>query len=430
VKARRNAGWAETTIGEICHLVNGRAFKPSDWTEDGLPIVRIQNLNRADASFNHYSGPVEDKFLIRPGELLFAWSGTPGTSFGAHVWSGGRAVLNQHIFKVEFDEQAIDKRFFAFAINQTLDDLIAQAHGGVGLRHVTKGVFEATPIGLPPLPEQRRIVAKLDQLSARSRAARDHLARTAKLAARAKQAILAAEFEKSTGTLRDLSPSTFYGPRFAKSAYVADGIPTLRTTDFRSDGAIRLSDAPRVSVAERDFGKWGLIDGDILVTRTGSIGKCAVYEAAMGPALPSAYLIRLRFDLERADPWFVYFALASPSGQRHLGSSATAITQPNVNAEAILSVPFPQVTLNVQRDTVRRIRAAFARIDRMTADAARAAHLLDRLDERLLAKAFRGELVPHDPADEPAEALLARIRAARDEAPRPRRGRRAAPSTR
>jgi type I restriction enzyme, S subunit len=61
----------------------------------------------------------------------------------------------------------------------------------------------------------------------------------------------------------------------------------------------------------------------------------------------------------------------------------------------------------------------------MIAAAARAAHLLERLDERLLAKAFRGELVPQDPADEPAETLLARIRAARAEAPRSRRGRRA-----
>lgn len=79
---------------------------------------------------------------------------------------------------------------------------------------------------------------------------------------------------------------------------------------------------------------------------------------------------------------------------------------------------------NAQCEMADRIEAAFARIDRLTAEAARAAHLLDRLDERLLAKAFRGELVPQDPADEPAEALLARVRAARGAAPSARRGRR------
>ena len=88
-------------------------------------------------------------------------------------------------------------------------------------------------------------------------------------------------------------------------------------------------------------------------------------------------------------------------------------------------LPIPLCSLDEQREIVRRIEATFARIDRLTAEAARAAHLLDRLDERLLATAFRGELVPQDPADEPAEALLARIRETHAWVPRSRRGRRA-----
>ena len=70
-----------------------------------MPIIRIQNLNDKDASFNFYDGPVDKRFAVERGDLLFAWSGTPGTSFGAHLWSGDSAVLNQHIFKVEFSFQ-------------------------------------------------------------------------------------------------------------------------------------------------------------------------------------------------------------------------------------------------------------------------------------------------------------------------------------
>lgn len=84
---------------------------------------------------------------------------------------------------------------------------------------------------------------------------------------------------------------------------------------------------------------------------------------------------------------------------------------------------FPIPTHGEQAEIVRRIESAFDRIDRLTEDASRAAHLLDRLDERLLAKAFRGELVPQDPEDEPAEALLARIREARTAVPKATRGR-------
>ena len=153
-------GWSRCTIGSVCKLVNGRAFKPTDWTQEGLPIVRIQNLNDPTAPFNRFDGEVRAQFLIDSGVLLFAWSGTPGTSFGAHIWNGGPAILNQHIFNVVFNESVIDKHFLRLAINQKLDELIDKAHGGVGLRHVTKGKVETTEIDIPPLDEQRRIVPR------------------------------------------------------------------------------------------------------------------------------------------------------------------------------------------------------------------------------------------------------------------------------
>ena len=85
------AGWVQTSIGAIADLENGRAFKPGDWGSTGLPIVRIQNLNRPDAPFNQFAGAVAERHIVRNGDLLFAWSGTPGTSFGAHIWRGPEA---------------------------------------------------------------------------------------------------------------------------------------------------------------------------------------------------------------------------------------------------------------------------------------------------------------------------------------------------
>ncbi|MFM9103124.1 MAG: restriction endonuclease subunit S, partial [Cyanobium sp.] len=185
-------GWVEAPIGELCDLRNGRAFKPVEWADEGTPIVRIQNLNKSSAKFKYYQGEIDPKHVLNGGELLFAWSGTPGTSFGAHIWEGGGAALNQHIFRVDFDIASIDKSFFRFAINQKLNDLIDIAHGGVGLRHVTKGKFEATEISLPPLNEQRRIAAKLDTTLAAVDACRQRLDGVADLLKRFRQAVLAA----------------------------------------------------------------------------------------------------------------------------------------------------------------------------------------------------------------------------------------------
>lgn len=156
--------WKWTKVGNIAVLFNGRAFKPSDWTEDGLPIVRIQNLNNDTAPYNHYNGEFDEEYHLYGGELLFAWSGTPGTSFGAHIWRELEGVLNQHIFKLLFDEENLDKHYFQFALNFQVVELIRLAHGSAGLQHVTKGVFQNTLIPIPPLAEQKRIVAKIEEL--------------------------------------------------------------------------------------------------------------------------------------------------------------------------------------------------------------------------------------------------------------------------
>ena len=156
--------WEWVRVVNITRLYNGRAFKPTDWTETGLPIVRIQNLNDPSAPFNRYDKTVEDDYHLFGGELLFAWSGTPGTSFGAHIWRNEEAVLNQHIFKLEFNEKCLYKPYLMHALNERVGSLIKAAHGSAGLQHVTRGVFEDTFIPIPPYNEQTRIVEKINAI--------------------------------------------------------------------------------------------------------------------------------------------------------------------------------------------------------------------------------------------------------------------------
>ena len=153
-------------FGDTCKLQNGRAFKPSEWCEAGTPIVRIQNLNNETKPFNYCDFEVEKRFHINSGDLLFSWSGTPGTSFGAFFWNRGKGFLNQHIFRVDVDEERFDKNYIRYAINSKLNLIIDQAHGGVGLKHITKGKLEAIEIPGCPLKEQKRIAAILDKADA------------------------------------------------------------------------------------------------------------------------------------------------------------------------------------------------------------------------------------------------------------------------
>ncbi len=163
--AIRLSNYPLVPIGEVCELINGRAFKPEDWKSidsGGLPIVRIQNLNTPDSQFNYYTGDVSAQHIINPRELLFSWSGSRGTSFGAHIWYGGKAVLNQHIFKVGFNEAQATKMYLFHALNNAVAEIEENLHGGVGLVHITKGNLERIKIPLPPLEVQKEIVAEIE----------------------------------------------------------------------------------------------------------------------------------------------------------------------------------------------------------------------------------------------------------------------------
>ena len=151
-------GWAISTVGEVANYMNGRAFKPTEWELEGLPIIRIQNLNDCKASYNYTTVTYEDKYLIKDGDLLFAWA----ASLGTYIWNGSNAWLNQHIFKVE-PKEYMDKSFLYYSFVYLISEFYRQSHGS-GMVHITKGKFENTPILIPPLTEQKRIVTALEEI--------------------------------------------------------------------------------------------------------------------------------------------------------------------------------------------------------------------------------------------------------------------------
>lgn len=157
--------WKWVRLGELIVNINGRAFKPSEWENAGLPIIRIQNLNNPSAKFNYFKGSIQDKYIVEKNDLLVGWSGTPGTSFGAFIWDGPKAVLNQHIFNSKPYLKSMPKEFLKLLINSRLNEMISKAHGGVGLRHITKEKFDNMPVPLPPISIQLQIVEKITNLN-------------------------------------------------------------------------------------------------------------------------------------------------------------------------------------------------------------------------------------------------------------------------
>ena len=339
-------------FGSTCSLQNGRAFKPEEWSDAGTPIIRIQNLNDETKSFNYCAFEVERRFHIDSGDLLFSWSGTPGTSFGAFFWHRGKAFLNQHIFRVDVDEKIADKRYIRYAINSRLDQIMDQAHGGVGLKHITKGKLEAVEIPLPALSEQRKIATILEKADAIRR--------------KREQAILLGDdFLRSVfmdmfgdpitnpkgfpiGTIRNLVATANYGSS-AKASETDGKYPILRMGNITYKGEIDLDRLKYIDLDEKEKSKYLVEKGDLLFNRTNSkelVGKSAVYDRDEQVVI-AGYLIRVRPN-EKGNNYYIAGYLNSVHGKATLQAIGKSIVgMANINAQEMqdISIMLPPIEL-------------------------------------------------------------------------------------
>ncbi|MCU4763586.1 restriction endonuclease subunit S [Bacillus cereus] len=157
--------WDVVALGDIADFINGRGFKPHEWSNSGLPIIRIQNLNGGQ-EFNYYEGEFNPKILIEPDTLLFAWSGSRGTSFGPHIWKGETGVLNYHTWKVVSNQKVI-KEFLYYSLRYITTKIENDSHGASALVHMQKGVMENYKIALPNLVEQEKLATVLQTLDSK-----------------------------------------------------------------------------------------------------------------------------------------------------------------------------------------------------------------------------------------------------------------------
>jgi type I restriction enzyme, S subunit len=166
--------WEVAAIGELCQLSGGNGFTPRDWSRDGLPIIRIQNLN-GSLDFNYYAGIPDLSWVVEPGDLLFAWAGTRGASFGPCLWSGPRGVLNQHIHRVT-PNRRVTKQFMYYLLRNMTSGVERRAHGfKQTLVHLRKHELTTWKIAVPSRDEQQSICEVLQTVESRLQSNCGHL---------------------------------------------------------------------------------------------------------------------------------------------------------------------------------------------------------------------------------------------------------------
>lgn len=191
--------------------------------------------------------------------------------------------------------------------------------------------------------------------------------------------------------LGEIMESSFYGPRFDKNDYVTQGgIPTIRTTDITLDGQISLENAPCVVVDAKKLELYRVLDGDLVLTRTGSsIGTMAIFRGD-GIALPSAYLIRFRFS-QLTSPEFILRILKSPFWKSLMVGNTTTTAVPNINATSLSAMPIPLPPLSEQQAIVARVGSLLERADAVAERLAVARQQAGALRQAVLREAFAEE---------------------------------------
>ncbi len=453
-------GWTQASLGDLADFTNGKAFKKEEWLETGKPIIRIQNLNNSSAKFNYADDSHEEKYLVRNGDLLVSWS----ASLGVYYWNSGDAWLNQHIFRVD-KLRGCDKNYLKYALEISIEDFYAKSHG-MGMVHITKGNFESHLVPLPPIAEQTRIAAKLDELLAQIETLKARIDGVLALLNRFRQSVLAAAISGRltedwrsqsaccepdnqplphrsntsdplpigwvTKTASEICGFITKGTTPPKEKMTAGhgDVPYIKVYNLTFTGALNFSIDPTFvdrNTHTIDLKRSIVRPGDVLMNIVGPpLGKVSIVPASYPEWNINQAIARFSAS-DGVSPRYLALCLRSDSVLNYATSRAKATAgQLNLTLEICRELPIPLPPTPEQTEIVRRVEQLFAFAEQLEARVKAAQTRIDHLTQSVLAKAFRGELVPQDPNDEPADVLLEGIKAQRATAPKAKRGRRAA----
>ena len=388
------AGWQSTTLGELGRYLNGRAFKKHEWATSGRPIIRIQNLTGSSEHFNFFAGEAEDRYVVRPGDLLVSWAAT----LGAYSWQGPEGVLNQHIFKVE---SKIDPKFHKYLLDHKLAELMQHTHGS-GMVHITRGRFDSLPVQVPNATEQRQIVELLDDHLSRLDAAAAGMA----LAGRRSRALV-------KSILIDLIPDEFAYPRhWRRSAVAGAGTvqlgrqrhpdwhigpnmkPYLRVANVFED-RIDGSNLKEMHWDEGTFERFKLQPGDVLLNEGQSpefLGRPAIYRGDPADVAFTNSLIRFKANPEVLPEFALLVFRRHMHAGRFTRESRITTNIAHLSASRLKSVEFPIPPLPEQRELVATASERLSAVSRLDSHRIVADKRAQSLRRALLEAAFSGRL--------------------------------------
>ncbi|WP_226889367.1 restriction endonuclease subunit S [Nostoc sp. MG11] len=473
-------GWAWIKLGDVEEKI-GSGATPRGGSESyklsGIPLIRSMNVHFDGLKLDGLAY-LDDKQAnelknveVKANDVLLNITGASiGRVTQAPPEMNG-ARVNQHVCIIRTNS-ILDAGFLSrYIASPSFQKWIIAEEYGATRQALTKQMILNFNIPLPPLNEQKRIVAKIEELNDRTQRAKEALEAIPQLCDRFRQSVLAAAFRGDlTADWREQNPNvepasvllerirekrlveaktekqkenieaiyayeeefgsepladdwqyitleklchTFQYGTSAKSS-TEGKVPVLRMGNLQN-GEINWNDIAYTS-DDDEIVKYTLKPGDVLFNRTNSpelVGKTSIYRGER-PAIFAGYLIRIDNYLELNSEYLNYCLNTTYAKDYYWKVKTDGVSQSNINAQKLAKFEIPFCSLQEQQEIVQRIHTLFKAIAQIQQQHQQAEEQLNRLNQSILAKAFRGELVPQDPDDEPASVLLERIRAERE----------------
>lgn len=430
--------WERVELRLIADIMNGFPLKSTAFNkEKGFPVIRIRDL-KFNKTETYYSEDFPKEYVVSNGDLLVGMDG----DFVCYKWNGGDAVLNQRVCKLIPNEAFVLKNFLLYGINGYLD-AIQKATSSVTVTHLSSIDVGNIRFPLPPLPEQHRIVAKLDAIMQRMERNKARLEKIPALLKRFRQSVLSAAVSgKLTEEWREENgDAVTYGGNLKNEDYefrvfdfpgswrwdfiknlgehilgkMLDAAKNKGTpTKYLRNISVRwfefdLTTLTEIKATDEDKRKFSLRNGDVLICEGGEPGRAAVWIEGDNEYIFQKAIHRIRLTGAVNPHWLVY-QLKHDADMGNLEMLFTGTGIKHLTLKSLSQYPIPIPPIEEQNEIVRRVEQLFAFADKIEARYACAKARLDKVPLSILAKAFRGELVPQDPNDEPASVLLERVR--------------------
>lgn len=375
-------------LEKCVNILSGYAFKSSLFNNEGkgLPLVRIRDVGR-NYSKTFYNGDYQEPYVLCNGDCIIGMDG----NFRLAEWNGGKALLNQRVCKIMPNENIVDLRYLQHILPNELRK-IEDTTSFVTVKHLSVKKIKEIKIPLPPLEEQKKIVAILDNADKIRQINKGLIKKYDELSQSLFIDMFGDPVTNPMGwdivTIRDLISEAKYG---TSSKAVENGKYTyLRMNNITYNGYMNYSNLKYIDVSDAEKHKYIVKKGDILFNRTNSkelVGKTGIISIDKEMII-AGYLIRVRTN-EFANPYYIWAHLNSKWGKLILNNMCKSIVgMANINAQELQNIKILKAPIELQEEFAKRIKE----IEKQKAIAEESLSKSEDLFNALMQKAFKGEL--------------------------------------